>query len=273
MADMSTGTSELLDRFTRKWWVYLLWLLIFFLPAYAAKGYDPRATTDLIEAVLRAPLIGAVSPVYFILKLLPIAFVVLLLAFGNRIRRTFYGYVTLLFLAIAAFQNSGFTERYGLVVITSNVVYMTIAALAWLQALITGRGDFGEADPTPWKWPFFALAVFAFWFPVNETSVTPDFKPMYLVSNDSMVTACMAIPVVLAILLLYYPKVGYATLRITGFVGVVLGGINMLNWFALKPAYWWMGVLHLPLLINSALCFILSFASGRNWVPTKDATR
>ena len=260
MPGIPTGTRQLLDRLTRKWWVYLLWLLMFFIPAYAARGYDPGATTDLIEAVLRAPLIGAVSPFYFIMKILPIVFVVLLLAFGNRVRRIFYGYVTLLFLAIAAFQNSGLTERYGLVVITSNVLYVTIAAFAWLRALITGRGDFGEADPAPWKWPFFALAVFAFWFPVNETSATPDFRLMYLMRNNSMVTACMVIPVVLAILLLFYPGVGYATLRITGFVGVVLGTINTLDWFVLKPAYWWMGVLHLPLLINSSLCFILSFA-------------
>ena len=41
-----------LDWLTRRWWLYPLILLVFFLPPYATQGYDPQASTDLIGATL-----------------------------------------------------------------------------------------------------------------------------------------------------------------------------------------------------------------------------
>ncbi len=37
-----------LDAATKKWWLYLLLVLLFFIPTYAARGYDPRQSVDLI---------------------------------------------------------------------------------------------------------------------------------------------------------------------------------------------------------------------------------
>lgn len=79
--------QQVLDRFTRQWWVYVLLLPFFFIPAYTAKGYDPRQTTVVVEAVLRHPFIYSLSAVFFLFKCMPVLLLVLL-------------------LAIAAFQNS-----------------------------------------------------------------------------------------------------------------------------------------------------------------------
>jgi hypothetical protein len=186
MAGRLDQSNQSLDSLTRKWWIYTILLILFFIPAYTSKSYNPQQTANLVEAVLRAPLINAVSNFYFILKILPIVIVILLLSLGNRIRRLFYCYVMILFVAIALFQNSAYTEQYGFVLLISNVVYMLIAALAWLYALIKGNGDFEKADPAPWKWPLLALALFAFWFPVNESTIQPDFNLAFIMYRGDL---------------------------------------------------------------------------------------
>jgi len=104
------------------------------------------------------------------------------------------------------------------------------------------------------------LEVAAFWFPVNSQTAAPEFNPVYFVANESMVTSCMLIPVILAVLLLYFPRVNPVTLRVTGFIGIIFGLINVLTWFVLNPGMWWMGVMHLPLLIVSSV----GFTAGRS---------
>jgi hypothetical protein len=258
---MSRRTDRLqvtLARLSGRWWLYLLLCVFFFVPSSAERGYDPRQSSALVEAVLRHPFIAALSPVYVLFKLVPVLLVVLVMVFGNRFRTAFHGYVTLLLLAIALFQNSASTERFGLVIIIGNVALMTIVALSWLWETVAQRGDYSRARPSPWKWPFFALAVFAFWFPVNSATVTPDFNLVSLAANESMLTYCMVTPVLLAFLLLYFPRVNIVTFRISAFVGLMFGVMNAITWFVLKPSMWWMGVLHLPLLLVSLLCFVLS---------------
>lgn len=56
----------------------------------------------------------------------------------------------------------------------------------------------------------------------------------------------------------YYPKVNKALLRITSFIGLLFGLLNMVTWFALNTKFWWMGLVHLPLLLISAVSLILS---------------
>jgi len=73
-------------------------------------------------------------------------------------------------------------------------------------------------------------------------------------------TYCMITPVALSVLLLYYPDVNRVTLRVTAFVGLYFGIMNMLTWFVLNTEFWWMGVLHLPLLMNSIIGLICSRA-------------
>jgi len=258
------GLRDPFERVTRVWWVYVILLLLFFIPAYSSTGYDPRQSADLIESVLRNPLIHAVSPAYAILKLLSIVVILLLIVFGNRLRWLFNSYISLLLIAVAIFQNTARTDAYGLTIIISNVVYMIIVALFWIRSLLAGADDYSVPDAALWKWPAFVLAFFAFLYPVDEIAVTPDFNPLYLVSNASMVTGCMVLPVALAVLVLYYPRVDPSKLRMTAFVGTVFGTVNVLMWFLLKPVFWWMGVVHIPLLAISVLCFVLAFVkTGR----------
>jgi len=72
----------------------------------------------------------------------------------------------------------------------------------------------------------------------------------------------MMTPVILAMMTLYHPAVNRAGLRVSSFVGMMLGAVNMIIWFVVMPSAWWMGVLHIPLLAISVYGFVLAHQRG-----------
>jgi len=70
----------------------------------------------------------------------------------------------------------------------------------------------------------------------------------------------MMTPVYLAVLILHWPRVNAATLRVTSFSGIIVAFWNVIvNFFIAPDTLWWNGILHLPLLFISIYAFILSF--------------
>ena len=108
------------------------------------------------------------------------------------------------------------------------------------------------------KYWFVPESFLAFWFPLNEETMSPYFNPLVLLTNEAGLTACMMIPVYLAVLTLFHPQVNFATMRVTAFAGLITALFNLLQWFVFNPQFWWMGVLHLPLLAISIYAFVLS---------------
>jgi len=86
----------------------------------------------------------------------------------------------------------------------------------------------------------------------------PSFSPVRLLINESGLTYCMMTPVILAVLTLYHPTVNLAVLRVSSFVGMMVGAVNMFVWFVVIPSAWWMGVLHIPLVVISVYAFVLA---------------
>jgi len=72
-----------------------------------------------------------------------------------------------------------------------------------------------------------------------------------------MLTYCMVTPILLFLLIAAYPRVNVVTFRITRFVGLLFGGMNMINWFILNREFCWLGVLHLPLFLLAILALFL----------------
>lgn len=72
------------------------------------------------------------------------------------------------------------------------------------------------------------------------------------------VTYCFLTPVFLAIQLVFKGGVDRGTLSFISFAGLGFGLFNMVTWFLLMPASWWMGVLHLPLVILSVTGVVVS---------------
>lgn len=250
-----------LDWLTHQWWFYLIVLVLFFLPAYASTSFDPRETPELVKTVLPNSLVyTAVPPVVWpIFKIVPIALMVGVLWLGQRVGRWLALYAGVNFVLMAVLQNMAFTTTYGFAVITGNVVVYSMVALVWLWEAVVQESDW-RVQYEPWARVWVVpLAIFAFWMPVNPVTFGPAFNPWYLVANDAGLASCMMTPVYLALLLRYYPRVNMTTLRVTAFAGLVTGLLNVAMWFGPYQEFWWVGVVHLPLVLISLYAFALGW--------------
>jgi hypothetical protein len=252
-----------LETVTRRWWIYLVLLLLFFIPVYASKGYDPRHTMEVIEHVLSDPLIFRFPVLMPLAKLVPLALIAGVLAYGNRVRGAFNVYVAVLYLALAILQTTAITEPYGFVVMSGNLALVLAVALTWVWECLAQRSDFQARRRPAWRWWAAPVALVALLAPVDPTTMSPDFSPLQLMTNEAGLTFCMMTPVVLALLTLFHPNVNLAVLRVTGFSGIVLGFVNMVIWFGLQSWGWWMGVLHIPLVLVSVYAFALGIGGPR----------
>lgn len=257
-----------LEALTRKWWLYLLLFLLFFLPSFAERGVDPRESVDLIGKVLSNPLIYAYPLLMPLAKAIPVVLIGGLLIFGNRLRRAFNLYVALLYLALAIFQTTAVTEQYGLAVITGNLALVLLVAFAWIWETLVEKNDFSPRSRPLWQWWVVPVAALALLAPVDASTMTADFDPLRMLSNEAGLTCCMMTPVVLAVLTLYYPTVNAVVLRVSSFMGMLLGTVNMVVWFLIEPWGWWMGIMHIPLLVISAYGFVLG-VTGQHRLPAQ----
>jgi len=257
-----------LDAVTKKWWLYPLLVLLFFIPTYASRSYDPRQSVDLIGEVLSAPLIYAVPVLMPVAKIITVVLIVGVLVYGNRMRRAFNVYVAVLYVAFALFQTAAVTETYGLVVISGNMALILIVALLWVWGVVAERNDFVARKRPLWRWWVAPLGVLSLLAPVEASTMSPDFSPLCLLTNEAGLTFCMMTPVVLAVLTLFHPTVNPAVLRVSSFVGILLGVINLIVWFAVESWGWWMGVLHIPLVVISIYAFVLGHTRAAGESPT-----
>lgn len=206
---------------------------------------------------LSNPLIYSIPILFPIAKAIPVLLIVGLIILGNRMRRAFNIYTALLFLAVAISQNSGQTETYGLVITFGNLIMVLFIALVWILEIFAERNDFEPRRIPLWRWWVVPIATFALLAPVDSSTLSPDFNPVRLLTSESGLTNCMMIPVILAILTLYYPTVNLSVLRIMSFIGIYFGIMNVVTWFFILSYGWWMGVLHVPLVTLSIYAFVL----------------
>jgi hypothetical protein len=246
-----------LNTLTKKWWFYLLLVLLFFLPSQTSVEFDPRQSMDLVGQVLANPLIYTFPALMPVAKIITTGLIAGVLLSGNRIRRAFAVYVAFLYLAMAIFQTSAITDTYGLAIITGNLVLVLMVGLMWAWEAIVERNDFAPRKRPWWAWWVAPVAAVALLAPIDASTMSPDFSLIGMLSNEAGLTFCMMTPVVLAVVMLFYPTVNIVVLRVTSFVGLLLGAVNMIVWFVVEPWGWWMGVMHIPLVVISVYAFVV----------------
>jgi hypothetical protein len=69
--------------------------------------------------------------------------------------------------------------------------------------------------------------------------------------NESGLTYCMITPIIIGLMLVYSKGIYKPVMSVLSYVGFIFGLLNMMTWFGIHRENWWMGVLHLPLLILS----------------------
>ncbi|WP_156231773.1 hypothetical protein [Corynebacterium occultum] len=249
----------------RRWWpTRVLILLAFVIPLFTEGGYDPRDTSRVISTTLQDPLIHQWEILRPLATGLLAGMVVMtfLSAFSGRSRGVrekravarvlLFAYI--FFILVTGFlQNMGQTEEWGFVWVVGNTVVMVLVSFALLPDVrhrlsIIRRRDFRPAM----SWTLLP-GLFAFIAPYSLSGdiILPPGVGERLVLGDSGITYCFLTPVFLSLLLCFHPGIHSGTLSVISFAGLGFGLFNMLTWFLLNPESWWMGVLHLPLLILS----------------------
>ncbi len=183
----------------------------------------------------------------------------------NRVSKVFSLYVAVSYVLFATLQSIAFTETFGLVIVLTNLIMFILIAVFWFWESLAMKNDFSTPVLTPstlWVIPFTFLA---FWYPLNTTTMIPDLNPLGIVANEAGLTFCMMTPVYLAILIIYFPNVNIATLRVTSIIGLIIGFYNfLLNFVWYSELLFWNGVFHIPLIILAIFAFTISYRKVNN---------
>jgi hypothetical protein len=260
---MSSSSLSAFDRLTLRWWFFLIIFLVFFSPAYTTLPFNPAETPALVIEVLSQPLVYSIPAMFPLFKLIPLALAAGLFLFPKRASRFFYAWAGFNLIVVAIFQDMAQTSSFGFAVLVGNLIIYGLVGLLWLHAAGGPNGErLDLSHPLPgWRYWVILPALLAYWYPVGMVGgiPTPNFAPVGLIANEAGLTFCMILPVYLAILTLVYPGVDLPVLRISGFIGMITGLLNVIEFFLIPVYGAWMGILHLPLLLISLYAFVLSF--------------
>jgi hypothetical protein len=267
---MYTSHASLVDRITSRWWFYLLLVVAMFFPVYSAQQLNPQDTPKLVIEVLAYATIYSVPFFFPFFKLIPLVLIVLLFLRPQRFTRFFYAWAAFNLLLIAIFQNMANTPTYGFAVLVGNVVMAMIVSLMFGRAALRAQEPLRFERLPWWRYWVVPLALLAFWYPVNTSLIppAPDFSLAGLLFNEAGLTFCMMLPVYLAVLTLASPVVDAPLLRVTGFIGTIIGLLNIWEFLMMSATYgWWEAIVHLPLLSISLYTFILGIRRATNPLP------
>lgn len=253
-------THEPAPRRKRRWLyplVYLVLLLISIWPPYTSVPYDSRNTQDVILSILMVSVepYRAWAPLFHLAFLLIVALIALR---PERMGRVLAAYMGLNYLVIGLLQTHTTTEKYGFAVQTGALVACLLLAVTWIVVAIRGELKTSFKSVRPAHWLFLPLALLVFWSPwaLVSGAVVPNWDPQLLLTSvDFGLAYCLTTPVFVFLLILFYPRVNEFAYKVTAFNGLVYALYNLTHWFS--PERWWMGFLHLPLLILPAYALIL----------------
>lgn len=244
------------EKLIRKWWFYVIGVIMLLMPSIVQQPVSSENTPAVIQEVMQNPLFHGMTALFPLAKVILLFLITSTLIWKVKFTRTFSILSTVLLSFIAILQNISLDTRFGYAILVGNIILLAVLVCAWVYESKVCRNDFSKPRFGWWNFILLMLAFFAFWMPAQNGQM--DFSIAGLLMNEAGLTGCMVIPVLLSILLIYYPNLNDVTLRITSFIGLIFGIVNMITWFALNTAYWWMGIVHLPLLIISLTGLILS---------------
>jgi hypothetical protein len=241
----------------RKTLLILVMLLVCaFLPTLASVPFAQEETTLVIRDVF-----VQISTVYSWLSppihVTTILLIVALYRYGPRVGRVADAYFGILFLFFAFGNHIAVTENYGLVVLTGNLVPILIVGLFWMWEAYKPLNVYVFNRLPPWRYWVLPFVLLAFWFPIN-VELSPDFNPLLLLTSSFGVMYCPTTPLIVAVLTLIYPRVNILLLRITSFVGLLIGLFNALSFFVMPGYTLWNLVLHTPLIFISTYGLLIT---------------
>jgi hypothetical protein len=251
---------RLISAVWRQGWFLPLLCLTFLIPPITTRGYQLSEWGLVNAEILTHPIKGFNPSVFPLFQVIPLLLLAAVFIIGKKAARIFAGYVALIYILTAFLQNISAANKYGAGVCLGNVLlFLTLAGL-WLGAAVSPENDLGRRSKSTWRYLPILPALLALWMPVNPVTLGPDFNPLYLFTSGAGLSFCLATPIFLAILIPHFPQVNKTAFAATAFFGLVMSLGNFALEFWLQPSMWWIGVLHLPLFINSACGLALWFS-------------
>jgi hypothetical protein len=256
---------------SRKTLLVLVMLLIcIFLPTFAAVPFAQEESTRVIRDVFMQTSVAYLwlSPAIHIITIL---LVVAMYRYGSRVGRVADAFFGILFLFFAFGNHIAVTENYGLVVLTGNLVPILIVGLFWMGEVYKPLNTYVFQRLPAWRYWVLPFVFLAFWSPIN-TELSPDFSPLLLLTSSFGVMYCPTTPLIVAVLTLIYPRVNIFLLRITSFVGLLIGLFNVMSFFMMPGYTLWNLILHTPLILISAYGLLISILVKKSF-PHKNRVR
>ncbi len=248
----------------RAWWVKAGILLAFMIPPLVERGFDPRATSDVVRVVLARPWVNELGVVRVGAKYALLVVALVCLARPALLARLVWGYYAVALVIVAFGQNVAHTDRFGWAWLVGNtVIQLAVAALVAFDVLGGWSSDGDGPVPRGRLWVLLPMAL-AWWFPFAQKgsdAVAGGFVSS--LANGAGLTYCMITPLVLGVMILRSEGIHRPTLSVVAWTGLLFGVTNLLVWFVVQPSSWWMGVLHLPLTALSAYALWLGRSPRR----------
>jgi len=246
-------------KLSKKWWFYLILFIILFLPSIATKGLDPRNTSDFVVTIFKHSLANSISPIYPVIQSVIIVCIALLFIFKGKVTRIFSIMVATNYLLIAVVDNVAITEKYGLGIILGNALAFLIISVLWIWEAFVNKNTFDRRNKSIPIYIFIVLALFSFLSPADANTLLPSINILTLFTSGSGVWFCFVTPLYLSLLLYFYPSINVVILRVTSFIGLIIGLLNLsIHFTTYVKTNWWYGILHLPLFIISLYSLIIS---------------
>jgi hypothetical protein len=243
--------------------VLIALLFCVFLPTLATVPFAQEESTLVIRDVFMQTSIAYLwlSP---IIHVITVVLLVALYLYGSRIGRVADAFFGILFLFFAFGNHIAVTENYGLVVLTGNLVPILIVGLLWMWEVHKPLNKYVFQRLPAWRYWVLPLVFLAFWSPINA-ELNPDFNPFLLLTSSFGVMYCPTTPLIVAVLTLIYPRVNIFLLRITSFVGLLIGLFNAMSFFMMPGYTLWNLILHTPLIFISAYGLLIPALVNKNF--------
>jgi len=232
--------------------------ILVILPPYVSRGFDILRIPVMNAFILTHSIRQDASSLFPIANLLQIGALITVLFFRAKPARVFSIYLFIAYAASGILQNISVSDEHGFAISTSTMLLTLLVAYSWLKELLSPKNDFSHKYSFGRAAVLIPLAVVAVWQPVNPSSLLPELDLRSVLSSGSSLTFCMTTIVALSVLLMYYPYANMETLRTTSAVGLLIGIGNLWLEFVYLPGFFWVGVLHIPLVVLSALGLYLS---------------
>lgn len=239
---------------------YLSLLFLLFIPPYTNSPYPISQWPNIIIDIM----IYSAKPYHFlapIFHIFTIILIVLIITLKDKVTRLLNIYFGISFLVFGVFQNIGYIPEYGLAIYWTGIIACFIAAFFCFQEVFIKKSIYSPKNKIistryAWMIPF---SIFSFWGPSQKI-----FDPNLFLTSSYGVSFCLTVPVFLTLLMLFYfPNTNMRVLRTISFMGFVMGILNFLR-ILVGNNFWISIVIHIPLVLISAYCFLISFKETKS---------